>query len=58
MVTGVCLTEMLHHSAVDFPDGSACETQVYRIILSCYDAGEMFKTEISWCVPTCNKVAQ
>lgn len=33
MVTGVCLTEVLHHSAVDFPDGSACQTQVYCIIL-------------------------
>lgn len=33
MITGVHLTEMLHHSAVDFPDGSACQTQVYRIIL-------------------------
>lgn len=33
MITGVPLTEKLDHSAVDFPDGSARQTQVYHIIL-------------------------
>lgn len=39
MVTGVYPTEMLHHSAMDFPDASECQTQVYHIILVLLQCG-------------------
>lgn len=58
MITGSYLTEMLHHSAVDIPGGSVCQTRFIPSFQSCYDAGEMCITEIHWRVPACNKVAQ
>lgn len=58
MITGLYLTEMLHHSAVDIPGGSVCQTRLITSFQSCYHVGEMCTTEIDWCVPACHKVAQ